>query len=527
MLYEMARRYDEWPGEEYDGSSARGAMIGFVRHGVCTEDKWPKTLFGEENFTPDIAKEALGIPGGAYYRVMHKHVRDVHAALAEANIVYMTLMVHEGWNAPSQMRTIHYVHAGNSLTREIPVIVRKGQADGGHAVAIVGYTREGFIIQNSWGPDWGAGGFALLPYEDYMLHATDVWVVQLGVPTDVDLWAEEGFAESTAGRQRAAQSIPLNEIRPYVVNIGNNGKLSDAGDYWTTEEDVRRLFSEHIPEAAKKRNWTKKRLLLYLHGGLNDEAAVARRIVAFRDVCLENGIYPLHVMWETGAWETIKNMIADYFTEADQRAGSVGDWLRKTREGLIEAKDRTFEITTARAGRALWAEMKENARLASNQQGGDGGMQLIAKYAKAALDAVPAAERSKWELHVVAHSAGSIFAAHAIPHILNAGVEFKTLQFLAPAATTELFSKEILPQVEAGKCPPPSMYILSDEGERDDDVGPYGKSLLYLVSNAFEKSREMPLLGMEKFLLADKALTQFFGRTTNGLPRLVIAGASP
>ena len=25
MLYEMARKYDEWPGERYEGSSARGA----------------------------------------------------------------------------------------------------------------------------------------------------------------------------------------------------------------------------------------------------------------------------------------------------------------------------------------------------------------------------------------------------------------------------------------------------------------------------------------------------------------------
>jgi hypothetical protein len=32
MLYEMARRYDEWPGEEYDGSSARGTMKGWLAH---------------------------------------------------------------------------------------------------------------------------------------------------------------------------------------------------------------------------------------------------------------------------------------------------------------------------------------------------------------------------------------------------------------------------------------------------------------------------------------------------------------
>ena len=34
MLYEMARRYDEWPGENYSGSSARGAMKGW--HGEQT-----------------------------------------------------------------------------------------------------------------------------------------------------------------------------------------------------------------------------------------------------------------------------------------------------------------------------------------------------------------------------------------------------------------------------------------------------------------------------------------------------------
>src|SRR6266481_5100096 len=49
MLYEMARRYDEWPGEHYEGSSARGAMTGWVKHGVCSAEKWPHTLHGPEN----------------------------------------------------------------------------------------------------------------------------------------------------------------------------------------------------------------------------------------------------------------------------------------------------------------------------------------------------------------------------------------------------------------------------------------------------------------------------------------------
>src|SRR5215510_1860005 len=40
MLYDMACRYNEWPAEKYEGSSARGAMKGWHKHGVCSERHW-------------------------------------------------------------------------------------------------------------------------------------------------------------------------------------------------------------------------------------------------------------------------------------------------------------------------------------------------------------------------------------------------------------------------------------------------------------------------------------------------------
>ena len=42
MIYSMARRYDEFPGaiEEDTGSSLRGAMKGWYKHGVCRADLW-------------------------------------------------------------------------------------------------------------------------------------------------------------------------------------------------------------------------------------------------------------------------------------------------------------------------------------------------------------------------------------------------------------------------------------------------------------------------------------------------------
>lgn len=41
MIYEMAKLHDEWPGEDYEGSSIRGALKGFYNNGVCSDDIAP------------------------------------------------------------------------------------------------------------------------------------------------------------------------------------------------------------------------------------------------------------------------------------------------------------------------------------------------------------------------------------------------------------------------------------------------------------------------------------------------------
>ncbi|MFA5845154.1 MAG: C1 family peptidase [Coriobacteriia bacterium] len=490
----MARCYDQWPGEKYEGSSARGAMKGWVRHGVCPRELWNDDLFGREHLDASIAKAALETPAGAYYRVNFKEVRHVHAALDEVGIVYCTIMVHSGWDDPNLSRTRVKASDGDK-NWSFPVIPRTARADAGHAVALVGYTREGFIIQNSWGPKWGDKGFALLPYEDFLLHATDVWVAQLGVPLSVDLWScKAKIADTTSGRYRASSEIPLAEIRPFVVDVGNNGELSQTGDYWTCEKDLLRLFNDTIPREAKRRKWDKKRVMLYLHGGLNSEADAARRVVALRDKCLDNGIYPLHLMWETGPLETIADIIGDLFTDADRRAGGA------LFDGLADAKDMALELTASPIGRPIWSEMKENAWRASDHRQGLGAIQLMKEYAAEALGRLSVQERRTWELHVVAHSAGSILFTHAIDALCSLGIPLKTVQFMAPAIRIDEFDTYAGPTIRSGGCPKPTMYVLTEKQELDDTCGPYGKSLLWLVSNSFEDRRQTPLLGMSHFL---------------------------
>ena len=45
-----------------------------------------------------------------------------------------------------------------------------GPFGGGHAVACVGWNEKGFIIRNSWGPDWNGDGYVIYDFKDWGMH---------------------------------------------------------------------------------------------------------------------------------------------------------------------------------------------------------------------------------------------------------------------------------------------------------------------------------------------------------------------
>jgi len=49
-----------------------------------------------------------------------------------------------------------------------------GVRQGGHAMTVVGYDKDGFIIRNSWGPGWGQGGNCVYPYTEWG-HHWEIW----------------------------------------------------------------------------------------------------------------------------------------------------------------------------------------------------------------------------------------------------------------------------------------------------------------------------------------------------------------
>ena len=47
---------------------------------------------------------------------------------------------------------------------------------GYHAIAIIGYNKDGYIIRNSWGEDYGNKGYSVLKYED-LNNLIEAWTI--------------------------------------------------------------------------------------------------------------------------------------------------------------------------------------------------------------------------------------------------------------------------------------------------------------------------------------------------------------
>lgn len=523
MLYELARRYDEWEGEHYEGSSCRGALKGFHKHGVCQERYWPQSGQGARAETEwDV--DALRHPLGVYYRINKSSVVEMQSAIADIGAIYVSAQVHDGWDRVDQRPQAPSSHG----EAELPTIPeRKGPGLGGHAFALVGYNDRGFIVQNSWGGDWGAAGFAVMPYSDWVQYGTDAWAMGMGVPQRDEVsperiaaqrWPNRGLRSlSQASRQCQNPDNPLDDPWPidrefdhkpyqpwstakayeHTLVTGNNGHVELTDLTAGIDGDVARFVQAQVNRALGFfQTQPAAHLMVYAHGGLNSEAASINRIRVLAPYFEANGVYPLFLSWRTGPLETLVHALEDKLRQAfgidDERA-------RGMLASLGEARDRSVEAIAGKAFKGLWSEMRQNARLAALK---GRGSHLLAE-ALAALQTQLGHQPLR--LHLVGHSAGSIVLGHLVERLATSQVKATSCSLYAPACTVAYAHEKYL-KTGALVLQPQQMHLhyLTDRQEKDDDMvqlGPvtlYGKSLLYLVSRALDDTRKMPLLGMER-----------------------------
>lgn len=131
---------------ERSGTSLKAALNVVRKFGVVTEDVLP---FSASHLFPDTTKKFYILASQlriSRYANLGRDLNRWRQWLATNGPILTRLDCDQAWMNADQ--------TNGDLDNYL--FVRPA----GHAVALVGYTEDRFIVRNSWGIDWGDGGFA-------------------------------------------------------------------------------------------------------------------------------------------------------------------------------------------------------------------------------------------------------------------------------------------------------------------------------------------------------------------------------
>ncbi|MGI9417936.1 MAG: C1 family peptidase [Geminicoccaceae bacterium] len=504
MLFEMAKLQEPKRGRDEDEEvfSLRAAIKGFYHNGVCLDDDWPYVETDKKGeLQVDRAKAARQISLGAYYRV-EPILNHYHTAIAEVGAIYVAAHTHAGWTSE---------HVNKSQGRIDPSFV---EDRGGHAFVIVGYDRDGFLVLNSWGSDWGGyqtedgapplAGVAHWRYEDWADNICDAWVLRIGAPTpdafDLTIGTQGLFAGSGP---IGSTSTPRAELIGHYIHL-DDGKHVVKGNYPSSPEGMRETFrylrgkrgdgeeqGRDIVDPSEE-NGAYRDILIWLTGGIENTKEAFAHAARMKPTWVQNGVYPINVIWCTDFVEQARIVLEHLFDLSKEQVGKTGDELDRVIEGKLHG-----------IGRAFWRDVKKSARNAT-----DSGCSCTELFEEASS---LCAENGKYRLHVVAEGAGAVllgFLLERLAELPEAGDQdfrarlfeaIDTLSLVAPACTLAQFSdsyRGLIDHLQTAdldrskndreKRPKVALYVPSVALERRMRVGLYGKSMLHLVANGFE-----------------------------------------
>jgi C1A family cysteine protease len=153
------------------GAEIRDGIKVIASNGIPSEDAWPYNI-AQFAVTPSAlaSSYAAKLHGFKYESVDNTDKALIVGALTLGLPVVFGVTVYESFMTDQVAATGIVPYPGQNET-----------VAGGHAMVIVGYHAEddSFIVRNSWGTNWGQGGYCRIP-ASYLCNAdlaTDFWVV--------------------------------------------------------------------------------------------------------------------------------------------------------------------------------------------------------------------------------------------------------------------------------------------------------------------------------------------------------------
>ena len=306
---------------------------------------------------------------------------------------------------------------------------------------------------------------------------------------------DDGF--STVHGEERIDATALARLRAHVL-VMRHGRFAQGERYGSLAEDAEALVGEHLRAwlASLPRNDV-ARIVLVAHDVRAGEEETLRLARHHSGWWLANGVYPIHVVWESGFGETVVQLVE----AARQKALGPGDALAGGLDPLLEGAVRVL------GGPTLLAGVRRGAERAFDI---DGGGRRLLGFLRDELARAP----RPVELHLVADGAGAAFQAQAMRHLVEhrmGGLSaVRTLSLLAPAISVAEFRRSIASSLGFA-LRHASLFTLARDCERAERCGPYRRSFLSLLRGALEEEPMAEILGLEESLRRSPDVARLFG----------------
>jgi len=408
MLYEMARVHDEFVDDEPQGSSLRGAIKGFYHNGVCLASD--ADADADWHLSIDRAKQARDIALGAYYR-LQPSLPDFQMAIQETGAVLASAWTHSGWTHPEDGRIPH-----------------RRDRRMAHAFVLIGYDADGFLVQNSWGADWGRfrgrPGTAHWKYADWAETVIDAWVLQ------------------TAPHAPKAHNLPLHAYRidheieksvlpPEIAALPEPRRLAIIGHVAHAERaglvDAGRIgvgpsaLRETALYLARPEVWKRPQrkepdapgayrgIAFLFHDPMLGADAAARLAAHLVPRFKAAGVYPMNILYGADEIRSLTVRVAEEARFVQELSRTSGEDLT----GFIERRARTV-------GGALLEGFRSG--IAEAVRPGGAVWHILASFGYEAILPPKAVTARRRRLHLVAFGAGALVASAAFREPAAAGL---------------------------------------------------------------------------------------------------------